>query len=138
MDLIKAKTLLHDGGYTCVLVQGDAVFTSRERGVKPLLNWLEEGCVLPGFCAADKVVGKATAFLYCLLGAKAVHAGVMSDAAMGVFREYGIRATCDKQVDYIRNRTNTGMCPMEEATQNIRTPEEAPNAIREKLKQLNS
>lgn len=138
MDLQKAKELLTEGGYTCVLVQGQTVFTSRERGVKPLLHWLEEGYILPGFSAADKVVGKATAFLYCLLGAKAVHAGVMSDAAMAVFREYGIRATCDKQVDYIRNRQNTGMCPMEEATRNVSVPEDAPNAIREKLKQLNS
>lgn len=138
MDLQKAKELLTEEGCTCVLVQGQAVFTSRERGVKPLLNWLEEGCVLPGFSAADKVVGKATACLYCLLGAKAVHAGVMSDAAMAVFQEHGIDATCDNQVDYIRNRTSTGMCPMEEATRNIRTPEEAPAAIREKLKQLNS
>ena len=138
MDLQKAKDLLSKEGYTCVLVQGQAVFTSRERGVKPLLNWLEEGCVLPGFSAADKVVGKATAYLYCLLVAKAVHAGVMSDAAMAVFQEYGISATCDRQVDYIRNRTSTGMCPMEEATWNIRTPEEAPAAIREKLRQLNS
>lgn len=138
MDLQAAKNLLTEEGYTCVLVQGQKVYTSRERGVKPLLSWLEDGCVRPGFSAADKVVGKATAFLYCLLGAKAVHAGVMSDAAMAVFQEYGISATCDKQVDYIRNRTNTGMCPMEEATRDICTPQEAPAAIREKLRQLNS
>lgn len=137
MDLQKAKKLLKDEGYTCVLVMGQQVFTSRERGVKPLLGWLEEGCILPGFSAADKVVGKATACLYCLLGAKAVHAGIMSDAAMAVFQEYGILATCDQQVDYIRNRANTGMCPMEEATLSIRTPQEAPNAIRAKLRQLN-
>lgn len=138
MDLQKAKNLLAQEGYTCVLVQGQKVHTSRERGVKPLLGWLEGGCILPGFSAADKVVGKATACLYCLLGAKAVHAGIMSDAAMAIFQEYGILATCDQQVDYIRNRTNTGMCPMEEATRSVRTPQEAPDAIRAKLKQLNS
>lgn len=138
MDLETAKKLLKDHGFTCVLVQGEALHTSFDRGVKPLLGWLEEGCVRPGFAAADKVVGKATAFLYCLLGAKAVYADVMSDAAMEVLTQNGIDASCGKQVDYIRNRQNTGMCPMEEATRNINSPEEAPDAIRAKLKMLNS
>lgn len=138
MDLQKAKDLLQKKGYTCVLVKGQQIYTSFDRGVKPLLNWLEAGHILPGFAAADKVVGKATAYLYCLLGAKAVHAGVMSDAALAVLQEAGIEATFDHQVDYIRNRTNTGMCPMEEATQAVTRPEDAPAAIRAKLQALNS
>ena len=138
MDLQTAKKLLKDHNFTCVLVQGEAVHTSFDRGVKPLLSWLEAGSVYPGFSAADKVVGKATAYLYCLLGAKAVHANVMSDAALAVLEEYGIAATFDRRVDYIRNRTNTGMCPMEEATQAVTCPEDAPAAIRAKLAQLNS
>ena len=66
----QAKAILENGGYTCVLRQGDALLTSRLRGVAPLLGWLDAGTVAPGFAAADKVVGRATAYLYCLLGAK--------------------------------------------------------------------
>lgn len=137
-DLQTANTLLKADGYTCVLVLGDRVFTSFDRGVKPLLHWLEEGTVPQGFCAADKVIGKATALLYCLLGAKAVHANVISDAAAAVLEERGISFTFDRKVDYIRNRQNTGMCPMEEATMSVTDPKDAPAAIYAKLKMLNS
>ena len=63
-DLLKAKKMLHEGGYTCVLCKSDKVYTSNERGVKPLLNWLDSNINLNDFCAADKVIGKAAAFLY--------------------------------------------------------------------------
>ncbi len=34
-DIEYVKDLLTDGGYTCVLSDGDKTFTSRERGVRP-------------------------------------------------------------------------------------------------------
>lgn len=137
-DLEKAKEQLIAGEYTCVLYCNDGIFTSQLRGVKPLLDWLEQGSILPGFSAADKVVGRATAFLYCLLGAKAVYAGVMSEAALAVLTAYGIDAGYGTLVDHIRNRQNTGMCPMEQATLTCHTPEEALVAIKETLKRLST
>ena len=86
-DLLTAKQLLEQNNCTCALCQGDTVFTSTLRGVKPLLNFLEAGTDLQGFCAADKVVGKGAAFLYCLLGVRAVYAPVMSQAALEVLRQ---------------------------------------------------
>ena len=86
-DLLKAKSILESNGFTCVLCKGDTVHTTTERGVKPLVRWLTEGTQLQGFSAADKVVGKATAYLYCLLGVKAVHSLVMSGAAAGCWRK---------------------------------------------------
>jgi hypothetical protein len=41
-DLDRAKAYLADG-YTCAVCREDHVFYSRERGVKPLLAWLDEG-----------------------------------------------------------------------------------------------
>ena len=80
-DLNKAKALLAAGGYTCVLCRGDEIHTATARGVKPLVDWLDSGLDLRGFSAADKVVGRATAFLYVLLGVREVHALVMSAPA---------------------------------------------------------
>ena len=67
-DLKKAIDILNSGQYTCVLCKDNEIHISTERGVKPLLEWLESGIALKGFSAADKVVGKAAAFLYVLLG----------------------------------------------------------------------
>lgn len=128
-ELLEATRLLKTGDYTCVLCCGKAFFTTRQRGVRPLVQWLEQGNVPKGFCAADKVVGKATAFLYCLLGAKAVYANVMSRSAQRVLKTHGILAHSAALVDYIENRTGDGICPFEAAVLEIDTPEQALTAI---------
>lgn len=135
-DLQQAKQLLQQGGYTCVLYSKHKVYTSNERGVRPLLNFLDGGEDLHGFFAADKVVGKATAFLYCLLGVQEVYANVMSKPAAAVLSERGIAFCYDYLVDAIANRQNTGPCPMEAATADVQTPEAALDAVRAALKRL--
>jgi hypothetical protein len=135
-DLEKAITYLEKENCTCVLCKGDSLYHSRHRGVRPLLDFLDSGIDFSGFSAADKVVGKATAYLYCLLGVSTVHAGVLSDAAAEVFTKANIPFSCDTKVPAIRNRTNTGLCPMETATKDIDDPHWALAAIRETLKKL--
>lgn len=133
-DWEQAKALLQSGGYTCVLCKGATVHTSTHRGVRPLLELLDTD--VAGFCAADKVVGKATALLYCLLKVRAVHAQVISQTALQVLQCHGITVSWDNQVEYIQNRAGDSRCPMEQATADIDDPREALNAILEKLKQL--
>lgn len=133
-DLNKAQRLLAEGGYTCVLCKGDTVHTSHHRGVRPLMELL--GDDVSGFSAADKVVGKATALLYCLLGIQALWAGVISDAALKVLEAHGIPVQWRTRVPQIQNREGTGRCPMEQATEGISDPKDAPAAIRAKLAEL--
>lgn len=134
-DWTRARELL-GGGYTCVLIRRDSVYTSTQRGVKPLVRWLTEGAQLQDFYAADKVVGKATAYLYRLLRVKAVYARVMSRSAAQVLAQGGIEAAWDTLTDNIINRQGTGICPFEETVLSIDTPEEALEAIREKMVQM--
>lgn len=133
----QARNLLTAGGYTCVVHKEGTVYTATERGVKPLVRWLTEGLDLQGFSAADKVVGRATAYLYVLLGVKEVWAAVMSEAAAEVLHRHGIAASQDKLVKNIINRAGTGICPFEEAVLEIHTPEEALAAIRAKMEKMN-
>ena len=136
-DIAKAKETLAEGGFTCVLIKGDTVFSSYERGVKPLLNLLDSGENYKGSCAADKVVGKAAAFLYVLLGVKELYASVISAPALELLKSYEIDVSFDHMVEMIRNRTNTGYCPMEQATLNRSVPKEALRAIKETLRKMN-
>ena len=132
-----ARKILEGKGYTCVLQKGEILYTATERGVKPLVRWLSEGVDARGFSAADKVVGKATAYLYCLLGVKEVWAGIMSQAARDVLTRHGITATQGKLVESIINRQGTGICPFEAAVLDIHTPEEALTVIRKKMQEMN-
>lgn len=137
--LQKACSLLQEGGYTCVLCNEEgSIHVSTQRGVKPLLDWLDEGRDLRGYSAADKVVGAAAAFLYVLLQVGEVHAPVMSQGALKVFADHGIAATCDEAVALIVNRAGDGSCPMEAAVKGLRDPQEALAAIRQRLQELSA
>ncbi len=135
-NLVYAKELLEKENFTCVLWNGEHLYTSRERGVKPLLEWLDQGLDLTSFSAADKVVGKAAAFLYVLLGVSRVYASVISEAAEATLLKVQIPTSYDKKTKEIINRSGTGLCPMEQATLAIESPEEALLAIKETLKRL--
>ena len=135
-DLIKATEILKNGEYTCVLCRGDVMYTGKERGVKPLLDWIQSDIDFNGFSAADKVVGNAAAFLYVLLAVKAVYAQVMSEPAASTLTKNGIDVHYDVSVKNIINRSGTGICPMEETVSGISSPQEALDAIKLKLKML--
>ena len=134
--LEQAKKILMEGNYTCVLYGADGMHTATARGVRPLVDWLDSGIDVRGFVAADKVVGRATAFLYVLLGVRAVWAAVMSTPAKEALEENGITARCGLEVPGIINRRGDGQCPFEEAVLGIRDPGQALEAIRRKQFQL--
>ena len=135
-DLQSAKQLLLEGEHTCVLRKNEIVYTSTLRGVKPLVIWLSSDEDFHGFSAADKVIGKATAFLYVLLGVKAVYASVISKGALDVLTKNGIDTQCGCVVEHIINRTGDGICPFEVAVADITDADSAYTAIRRKMEQL--
>lgn len=135
-DLARARALLAQGEHTVVLCRGAATYTDTRRGVAPLLSLLDGGKDLSGFCAADKVVGKAAALLYCRLGVVAVYAPVMSVPARETLDRAGITALWDDSPSAIRNRAGDGLCPMEIAVWETQDPEEAEVLIRCRLAQL--
>jgi len=135
--LERAKQLLITDEYICVLCRGEAIYTSSQRGVKPLVVWLESGRDFSGYSAADKVVGKATAFLYILLDVKAVYAHVISEAALRLLNDYAIAVECGTVVPNIINRQGKGICPFEAAVLGVDRAEEAYRAIRCKMEEMN-
>lgn len=133
-DLELARAVLFaTKGATCVAVCKDDVLVSFEPGVKPLLKWIAEGKSLAGYSVADKVVGKAAALLYAMLGPAAVFAPVMSEAARAVLVSNAVAVGYDNLVQGILNRAGDGPCPMETAVTNIFDPYEAEAAICERL-----
>lgn len=137
MILNKAKELLVSGGYTCVLTDGTDVYTSEFRGVKPLVQFLVNGTVPSGFSAADKVVGKATAYLYVLLKVKELYSQVISEPALAVLEANGIHAEYGQRVPNIINRKGDGICPFEMAVMEITDPAMAYEAILSKMQEMN-
>ena len=131
-----AKDILINETLTCCIVAGDKLYKSTKRGVAPLVQWYDEGCDMKDASCADKVVGKAAAYLYVLLGVKEVFAGIISEKAKEVFLRFGISFAYSECVPAIINRTGDGFCPMETAVSAIDDPEDALYAVKEKMKEL--
>ena len=127
------KNTLQGGDYTCVIALADSLYTSRERGVKPLLELLSSGTDVRGAYAADKVVGKAAAFIYAKLGISALYALVVSVPALEVLQKAGITVIYDELSEAIRNRRGDGFCPMESAVMEISDYDEAIAVLRERV-----
>lgn len=131
-----AKRKLSDEGHTLVLYNGTEYVTSTDRGIKPLVELYEKQRSYNTFSVADKVVGKAAAFMYVLLGIKEIYTVVISKEAFMVFKEYGICVEYDVVSDFIINRDKTDICPMEKLVLDVKSPLEAYEKIILKLKKM--
>ena len=127
-NLSKAKELLCEGA-ALVIVTGDGVLTYNERGVKSLLSVQSS---LSGASVADKVVGKAAAMMMVRGGVAEVYAEIISKPALGVFLSHGTVCHYGTLVPNVINRTNTGICPMEQAVLGVDDIDEAYGILIEK------
>lgn len=134
-DLEQAKALLENNEeYTCAACRAGESFASEEHGVRPLMRWLNEGTDLSGASAADRIVGKAAAFLYVLLGVRTVYAPAYERPPRGKRCALtASRRSRTQSCPAIRNRTDTGFCPMESAVWDISDPHEAKAALERKI-----
>lgn len=135
LDLARAL-LIANKDATLVAVRGDEIVVCRDRGVKPLLKMVAEGRSLKGFSVADKVVGKAPALLYAVLGPEAVFSPVMSWTGRAVLLAAGIFVSHDVLVPHISNRAKSGQCPMDESVTNIWEPYEAVGVLEERARHM--
>lgn len=137
LDLARAL-LIANRDATLVAVRGEEVITVTDRDIKPLLAWVREGRDLTGFSVADKVVGKAPALLYAVLGPDAVFSPVMSWTGRAVLLAAGIATSYDTLVPHIQNRAKNGQCPMDATVEGVWEPYEAVGALVERSAALRS
>lgn len=132
-ELVK---LLHGGGYSCV-IRNSGVRTFTQRGVADLYDLLSlEPAFLQGAQIADKVIGKAAAALMVLGGVQEIYTDIISEPALTLLRNAGIKIEYMQVVPRIRNRANTGWCPMETICYEVETAEDMFPLIRDFVQQM--
>ncbi len=129
-----ARRILEAGTFTCALCHGAQAVTSGDRGVKPLLALTDRD--FAGWAAADKVVGKATAYLYSLLSIRCLWAKVISRPALAVLEQAGIAVEYEALVEHIVNRSGDGICPFEAAVADAGDAQEALGIIRDQAARM--
>ena len=134
-----ANALLEKNDSTCIILKdGEIIYTSSFIGVKPLLVFMKnhrdvspEGLVL-----VDKVIGKAALMLAARMRFREIYTPVTSLAALASAKELNISLHAAEVVPYIKNRTNTGMCPIEMSVIQTNDLEEAYININEAIRKL--
>ena len=133
--LEKAKALLNKGdgatlggSPTFALVNGGQVYVSEEKGIKPLMCLLSDNpALLNGASVADRITGRASAFLLIHGKVKELYTELISESACAVL-DGGIDYTFDKSVEKIEN------CIMEQAVHGITDSGQAYEILQNKIK----
>ena len=133
-----AQQLLLKDKASCVIIkEGKISFTLKEKGIRPILYAYENG-LFKDAIVVDKVIGKAAAMVMFLGEVFACFGAIVSKGAQDFLQSKAIFIKGEKIVPWIKNRTETGLCPMEETIASITSPTEAVIAIKAKLLQLSN
>ena len=124
-DLEKAKSALKSENCTCVLALGNVIFRSSESGLKPLMDWMYSGNNYMGFMVADKIVGRAAAFIIIAMGIREVYAEVISESAKKLLENNQISVTAETVVPEILNADKTDVYPLDKAVEGIENAADA-------------
>ena len=117
----------------CSIVASNG-YVSFDAGIRPVIDRLNEDIYyFRNLSVADKIIGKASAMLLCLSGAKEVYAAVLSKSGKEIFDRYSVAYEYGELVDYIINRKGDGMCPMEMTVKDIDDLKEAYEALNRKI-----
>lgn len=139
-DIELAKRILDSEKQAIVIVkEGRVIFSSNGKGIKPIytaLNDLKDE--LSGSSIADKVVGKAAAMIYKCAGIKELSTKLISESAISVLENTSIIYNYEKSVPYIKNRDQSGMCPIETLSLKVNNIDELLIEVSNFLKIINN
>lgn len=125
-DLELAIKTLQEKELTLAIVKdGQVLFESKDKGIKPMYTAVRElKEELKGGSVADKVIGRAAAILCKHVGIKEIYTYLISEEAISILKDSGIKFSYDKSSPFIKNRDKTDMCPVEKLSQKVQDPEE--------------
>lgn len=124
-DIEIAKKILNEEDQKIVVVKdGQVVFKSMDRGIKPMYylarNMMDDA---KGSSLADRVIGKGAAILCNYLGVKRIYAVLISEKAIEVLDKETIEYEFKEKCEYIKNRDKTDFCPIEKRSLDTENPQ---------------
>jgi len=118
-DLNLARSELEKDELGFVIVKAQrVVVSSRDHGIGDLITAAEElrRDRVSAAALADRIAGQAALMVGCWAAIRALHAGLISEAALEEARRRGLPVTFRRRVPRIMNRQRSGPCPFELAT----------------------
>ncbi len=113
-DIEIAVEILEKEQLTIAVVKdGKLIYSSKDKGIKPLYFVHKNNIDLKDSSVADRVTGKAAAMICTSACIKELNTKVISDNAIDILKETNIVYNYSVLTPYIKNRDKTGMCPIE-------------------------
>ena len=115
IEIEKLRNILKEKSASLVVAyENDIIKEYYNDRIKDLVSILKQDeNSLKNSKIADKVVGKVAASVMAVAGIKELYADTLSKIAIPVLEENNIKYSYSKIVEYIKNKAQTGMCPME-------------------------
>ena len=134
-ELEKAMTAVKNEGCTCALTLGNVIFKSKDKSVRSLLDWMNSGNNYMGYMLADKIVGKAAAFIMIAMGIREIYAQVISEPAKALLEKEHVVVNAD--LVEILDKDKAEKDPLERAVESYENAAEALMPIELALIRLN-
>lgn len=123
-DIELARHLLTQEELSLVITkQGQILYSSKEKGVRPLFQAiLKLADSLDKAALADRVVGSPVAMLCLYAGISSVYALLASEQALSTLQDKGVDVTAMEVIPSILNSDRTDLCPFEKLAQSVTSP----------------
>lgn len=134
-DMNLARKILSSEDFSIVVVRDGKLLSHKKGdGIKPILKIIDElGEEIKGTVIGDRILGKASAFLCRYSKVNGVYAPQATKTAIAILIIGGIPCQADEMIPFIKNRSGDGLCPFENMLQNVESPEEAYNILKDNV-----
>jgi iron complex outermembrane receptor protein len=85
------------------------------------------------FVLVDRIIGKGAVIIASLIGIKEIYTPIISKDALELSRKLNIHCEYIKLVDFIKNREQTGRCPIESCVLETNDPKKGFELIQKTL-----
>ena len=100
-DLEKAKEIFYSEDYSFVLVKNEDIISSSQKGIRQIVELIESKKDFTDYSMCDRITGRAVAFLYVIMGLKAVHSVKMTKLATNILDRAEIKFSADEYLSLI-------------------------------------
>lgn len=130
-----AISKLNNSEYKLVVVKDNEIkYKSKEDSVSSIVDLLDnKPDLLKNSIVADKVIGRAVAMICDCGEVEFCYGSIISKGASDLFKQANISYKAKKEVEFIKNKDNTDLCPIEKLTLKVDNSNEGIEKIKEFL-----
>ncbi len=138
MSIDLARKFVDNDEYSFIVIKNnEIVYKDKGIGVSPIRRLLSTNKkLLHNSIIVDKIIGKAALMLLIPFDIKFIHANLISNEAIKLLEKENIKYSYNNKCEYIINRTNDGMWPLEKSVLNVSDYNDAYNIIEDTIKIL--